>query len=116
MGNVSQFIYLEASVTRRSINAVPQPDQLFHRCLRQTEASPRNTRRWQLRTILTVRGRERTTTEVVSSKTSRARGPRKPAGAPPACSLLSGRTRPQALRAAFLKQGETGHPRPRRVS
>src|SRR5262245_46624494 len=59
---------------------------------------------------------KRTTPAVLFSETFRARGPRKPAGVPPACSLRSGRTRPQALRAAFLKPGGTGPPRLRRGS
>src|SRR5215468_3254466 len=80
---------------------------------------------WKTRRISAARGADpythlKTDLELIaappSSETSRDRGPRKPAGALPACSLRSGRTRLRALRAAFLKPGGTEHPRLRRES
>src|SRR5262249_36840318 len=52
----------------------------------------------------------------LTSETYPARVPRTPAGVAPACSLRPGRTKPPALRVAFLKPGGTVSPRHRRVS
>src|SRR5882672_3627776 len=72
-------------------------------------------RRTLVRIALTSR-RVKPTAAPPASETSHDRDPRKPAAVPPACSLRSGRTRPQALRAVFLKQGGTVSPRLRRGS
>src|SRR5262249_15832935 len=63
-------------------------------------------RRTPFRIALTWRWPEPTSPPPFS-ETSRDSGPRKPAGAPAACSLRSGRTRPRALGAAFLRPAGT---------